>query len=149
MPSEEVEAVVAFVVSILLGIVVLAVPFTIARKRRPVGTPLTWGQAMVASVWVFFLMFWWYGVVPHQFLAWADNELGWRADTVWYGPNRILDKLPFDLSFLVARDLLVVNIYILALVANVALWAAWQNRGKSKPTTDIARSEYGRPLVKA
>lgn len=140
---------VAFVTAMLLGIVVLVVPFTIARKRRPVGTPLTWGQAMVGAVWMFFLMFWWYGVVPHQFLAWADNELGWRGDKVWHGPIGLLDKLPFDMNFLIARDLIVVNIYVAALAVNVAMWAAWQNRGKTKPTTDVARSEYGRPLVKA
>ena len=56
-------------------------------KRRPVGTPLTWGEAMVAATYVFLVMFWVYGVVPHQWLAWADNELGWRSDAYLLGPE--------------------------------------------------------------
>ena len=31
--------------------------------RRPAGTPVTWGEAMVGAVYVFFLMFWIFGVV--------------------------------------------------------------------------------------
>jgi hypothetical protein len=36
-----------------------------------------------------------------------------------------------------------------ALAANVAAFVIWQNRGKKKPTTEVARSDYGRPLVRA
>ena len=58
-------------------------------KRRPPGTPLTWGEAMVASVYCFFLLFWIYGVVPHLWLAWADNELRWRPDKLLFGPGEL------------------------------------------------------------
>lgn len=140
---------VAFVMSLIVGLVVTAVPFRIAMRRRPVGQPITWGEAMVASVWAFFMMFWWYGVVPHQWLTLADNELNWRSDKIWYGPGRIIDKLPFTVSYVVLRDIIVLVIYGGALAANVMLWSMWQNRGKKKPSTDVARSGYGRPLVKA
>ena len=52
------------------------------------GTPLTWGEAMVAATYVFFLMFWVYGVVPHQWLTWAQNELKWRSDAIARRPRR-------------------------------------------------------------
>ena len=68
---------VAFITSIIIT-VVLVIPFFIMKKRRPVGTPLTWGEAMVAATWAFFLMFWVYGVVPHQWLTMADAEWNWR-----------------------------------------------------------------------
>ncbi|MPY95856.1 MAG: hypothetical protein GEV08_23220 [Acidimicrobiia bacterium] len=84
---------VAFVTSIIIGIVALAVPFRWALRRRPVGAPLSWGQAMLGATWAFFLMFWWYGVVPHQWLTWADNELNWRADKTLLGPGEILDTV--------------------------------------------------------
>ena len=46
--------------------------------------------AMLASTFVFFLFWWAYGVVPHLWLTWADNELGWRADQNFWGPGNIL-----------------------------------------------------------
>ena len=64
---------VALVSSLLVLAVLLSLVVPMA-KRRPVGTPLTWGEAMVAGVWSFFLMFWVYGVIPHLWLTWADNE---------------------------------------------------------------------------
>jgi hypothetical protein len=140
---------VAFVAAVNIGLVVLFVPFRLALRRRPVGQVITWGQAMLAAWWTFFSMFLWYGVIPHQWLTLADNELNWRADKIWYGPGRIIDKLPFTVNYVVLRDLIVVGIYGLALGLNIALWSIWQNRGKKKPTVEVARSEYGRPLVRA
>ena len=77
---------VAFISSLLLTVAMVAPIFWYA-KRRPVGTPLTRGEAMLAGVYVFFIIFWIYGVVPHQFLTWADSELNWRPDVVWFGPG--------------------------------------------------------------
>jgi len=142
--------VVAFVTSIILGVLVLALPFRWALRRRPVGAPLTWGEAMISATWAFFIMFWWYGVVPHQWLTWADNELNWRKDKGLVGPGGFLETItPFDLNYLIVRDIIVVGIYGAALVANVVLWVVWQNRGKRKPTAEVEPSRYGRPLVKA
>lgn len=64
----------AFLTSLIILALLMAPVFPLA-KRRKVGTPLTWGEAMVASAYVFFIMFWIYGVVPHQWLTWADAEL--------------------------------------------------------------------------
>ena len=77
---------VAFVLSLIIGVIGVAVIFPY-RKRRPVGTTLTWGEAMVSATYVFFLFFWVYGVVPHLWLTWADNELGWRPDKLLLGPG--------------------------------------------------------------
>lgn len=140
---------VALISSSLIGILVFTIPFGYFYKRRPVGASLTWGQAMLASVWAFFLMFWFYGVVPHQWLTLADNEWAWRPDRAWNGPGDILTKLPFDLSYLIARDLVAVVIYLVLIGVNVAVWSAWQNRASKKPSTEVERSGYGRPLVKA
>ncbi|MYH87495.1 MAG: hypothetical protein F4125_02530 [Acidimicrobiaceae bacterium] len=49
-------------------------------KRRPPDAPHTWGEAMFGAMFVFFLLFMAYGVVPHQWLTWAENELAWRSD---------------------------------------------------------------------
>ena len=124
-------------------------------KRRTVGVPVTWGEAMFGAMIVFFLMFWVYGVVPHQWLAWADNELNWRTDKLFVGPGGILraqahgGSFPFTITYVVIRDLIAVGIYGAALTANVAMFAMWQNRGKKAATADeMERSSFGRPLVR-
>jgi hypothetical protein len=138
--------VVAFVVSLVALVLSLAVVIAVAR-RRPVGAPVTWGEAMVASTYAFFVMFLAYGVVPHQWLAWADNELNWRADKILYGPGDIVAKLPFTVTYQVLRDLIAAGLYVVFLGAQVFLWSMWQNRGKTKPA-ELPVSSYGRPLVK-
>lgn len=137
---------VAFVVSILVMLVATAAIFPM-MKRRPVGTPLTWGEAMVAAVYVFFIFFWAYGIVPHQWLSLADNEWNWRADRLVSGPGGILESLPIEISYMVIRDIVAVGLYGVMLVANVALWVMWQKRG-TKKVSEVETSRYGRPLVK-
>jgi hypothetical protein len=139
--------VVAFIASILGLIVTLAVIVRYLVKR-PVDAPLTWGEAMIASTFVFFVMFLAYGIVPHQWLAWADNELKWRKDKLLLGPGDIFQEaIPFTISYEALRDLIAVAIYGLMLVLHVGLWMVWQNRGKAKPA-ELPTSPYGRPLVR-
>jgi hypothetical protein len=138
--------VVAFVVSLVALVLSVAVVLVVAR-RRPVGAPVTWGEAMVASTYAFFVMFLAYGIVPHQWLAWADNELNWRADKILFGPGDLFDKLPFTMTYQVIRDLIAAGIYVVFLGAQMFLWSMWQARGKTKPA-ELPVSSYGRPLVK-
>lgn len=148
---------VAFIASVLVTVLLTALVIPMA-KRRPVGTPLTWGEAMVASVYAFFLMFWVYGVVPHLFLTWADNELGWRPDNILLGPGGILKPQsldgwnPITISYQTLRDIAAVLIYVVIFGIQIALWIWWQNRGKRAAAAETAQasatSEYGRPLVR-
>jgi len=137
---------VALVASILVMVVMTAAVFPY-MKRRPVGTPLSWGEAMFAATYVFFILFWAYGVVPHQWLMLADNEWSWRADVIVVGPGEILTKLPFTITKQVLRDLIAVGIYGAILVGNVVVWMLWQNRGEKK-APEVETSRFGRPLVK-
>jgi hypothetical protein len=122
-------------------------------RRRPVGAPITWGEAMAASAYVFMLLFLIYGVVPHQWLQWADSELGWRKDKILAGPEVVTNKsisfdIPMTITYETIRDAIAAGIYIVALGVQIALWSMWQNRGKAKPK-EIPTSAFGRPLVKA
>jgi hypothetical protein len=139
-------AVVALVVSLVaLGLCVGAI--VAYSRRRPPGSPATWGEAMGAAVFVYFTMFLAYGIVPHQWLAWADNELNWRADKILYGPGDLVAKLPFTVTYQVLRDIIAAGLYVVFLGGMVVLWSMWQNRGKTKPA-ELPVSSYGRPLVK-
>ena len=141
-------------VSLIIGVAGIALVFRHAR-RRPVGAPLTWGEAIVAATYSFFLMFWVYGVVPHQWLTWSGNELGWRTDKVligWHLPftgneGIVQYILPFGLDYEKIRDIIVSVIYVVFLGLHVAMWVIWQDRGKKKPA-EIETSTYGRPLVR-
>lgn len=145
--------VVAFTLSVVVA-VVLNGAIVAYMRRRKVGTPVTWGEAMFGAMIVFFLLFWIYGVVPHQWLAWADNELNWRADKLFVGPGGILKaqaqggSLPFTITYVVIRDVVAVAIYGIAIGGNVAMWSMWQNRGKAKAAKPAEISTFGRPLVR-
>ena len=138
---------VAFAASVIATVVCVALTMLYAR-RRPVGTPLTWGEAMVAAVWVFLIFFLIYGIVPHQWLTYAGNQLGWRTDKFLVGYHHVLaDWLPFSITYAAVQDVIAAGIYVVGATINVKLWAAWQNRGKTKPKA-LPTSAYGRPLIK-
>lgn len=143
---------------LVLGIVIIQ----FVGKRRPIGTPYTWGEAMVGATFVFLLIFWGYGLVPHYFLTWADSELNWRpdvalADYQWFGgitlgffeAQETGGWFPVTVNMQHVRDIAVVGLYGILLVANVYLFAAWQKRGTAKTeSTELATSDFGRPLVR-
>lgn len=151
----------AFISSVVILALLLSplVPFS---KRRKLGTPLTWGEAMLGAAYVFFVMFWAYGVVPHQWLTWADAELQWSPSRVWLGPG-VAGKMvvplvhwhiaegfrkafPINVHAEVLRDVIATLIYVVGLGANIFLWTWWQKRGTKATPAPV--SSFGRPLVK-
>lgn len=149
---------VAFVTSILILVGIIAVIMREGRKRA-VGAPYTWGEAMVAGTVAFLAMFWAYGLVPHLWLTWADSELKWRPDVFlsdypfwgvklgFLSPQDQGGWFPMTISMATIRDLIAVFIYVGLLAYQMWLWGWWQKRDK-KTTAAVATSDYGRPLVK-
>ena len=150
-------AVSLIITAIMVGIVVLV------GRRRPPGTPLTWGEAFVAAAFVFALLVMLYGVVPDRFLRWADGELKWRSDEfgIPMGPLHIGTKdriLTHGVTFfgrgkiLITlqdiRDVVATMIYVVFIGAQVFMWSWWQKRGKEKEVPEIETSAYGRPLLR-
>jgi hypothetical protein len=138
---------VAFICTLLVGFAGVAGVF-LYGKRRPVGAPLSWGEAMAAALVAMFLFLWWYGVIPHQWLTWASagppDGLGWTVDNILIEPT---GNQPLTISFQTVRDLVAVLIYGVGLTLHITLWAVWNDRGKKKPV-EIPASRYGRPLVR-
>ena len=139
----------SFIATLALSLAVI--PY---GKRRKPGRPLSWGEAMLASTYAFFVMFLAYGVVPHQWLTHVQNELGWQSNKLVEGPFGILKSqaaggsFPFDINYLQVGDAIVAGIYGLFLGVQIWLWSWWQKRGTAPATTEIATSTYGRPLVR-
>lgn len=119
-------------------------------KRRPKDAPLTWGEAMAASVFVTFGLFWAFGVVPHEWLTYAGGDLRMRSDAILAGPGStgLAQWSPLVISKQTVADFVAVGLYGLAFTLTMVLWSVWQKRG-SKPSDEVQKSNYGRPLVKA
>jgi len=161
--------VVAFLASLIVTAAMIAVIVGYAR-RRPPGSPLSWGEAFAAGAFVFTLLFLLYGVVPHQWLAFADNDLKWRSDKIGIplGPiGKAFDvkdnvlfpegiPLPsalgghgsFIITAQVLRDIVATVIYVIGLLGQFWMWLWWQKRGQKKDETPELTSAFGRPLLR-
>ncbi len=148
---------VAFVVSMILMFAMIGVCLWVGKRRAP-GSPFTWGEAFVAGTWVFAIMLLAYGVVPHQWLTYADNDLLWRADKLMVGISSagvVWGNEADDLggtgriivNYQAVRDIIAALLYIIFLAGQVWLWSVWQKRGRTKPEVEVA-SAFGRPVVR-
>ena len=140
---------IAFATSLLLALAGNAAVILYSR-RRPVGAPLSWGEAMAAAVFAFVLFNFWYGVVPHQWITLADNEWGWRKDRIFFGPGDLFEPnrfVPFTITYEALRDIIVTVIYGAGLTLHVFHWVQWQNRAKPKAEV-VPTTSYGRPLAR-
>ena len=144
---------VAFLFSFFLstGMALLVIPYS---KRRPKGKPTTWGESMLASVYVFAAMFIAFGVVPHQWIDHSDKNLGWTKNKIIYGPFDLLKPkamgghFPFTASYEAIRDIVAILIHVWYFGLIIVLWGKWQKRGETATSTELATSTFGRPLVK-
>jgi hypothetical protein len=146
---------VRYIASVVVLMLLLIPFFWYADKRKP-GAPLTWGEAMVAATYAFFLLFWLYGVVPHEFLNWADSELAWRPDKKVIGPEgtwaswwSFWESIPLTIHLQIFRDIIVTVLYGVGLGALVWAFAFWNDRAKKAAAAGEVEpvSAYGRPLV--
>ena len=155
---------VAFVASLLI-----TVAHGRRRRARAPGAarparPLTWGEAFVAATFVFALLFMAYGVVPHQWLAWADNELGWRNDKLGIPSGRSARRRQeprFDdgITFGGRRPLhhhrpgaprhhRRRHLRRRPRRPDLRCGRGGRSGARSKPTAELETSAYGRPLVR-
>ena len=138
---------VAFVTGWVVFFAGMAVAIRVMRTR-PVGEPLTWGEAAIAATFVFGMMLLGYAIIPNQWLQWADNELNWRADSIAYNLE-FFGRGKITVTKQVIRDFVVLAIYGFMLGLNVVMWSVWQKRGKRKAeAAAIQPSAFGRPLVR-
>jgi hypothetical protein len=93
-------------------------------------------------------------VVPHQWIAHADKDLGWNRTYIVYGPGGILKPQtaggwnPITLQYQAVRDIIVVLIHVYFFGLLIFIWNWWQKRGAETAPKEIETSSYGRPLVK-
>ncbi|HET6775574.1 MAG TPA: hypothetical protein VFH36_19845, partial [Acidimicrobiales bacterium] len=73
---------------------------------------------MAAGLFAMFLLLWWYGVIPHQWLTYAEGELSWRPDQLLVRPT---GNVPITISKKTLADIIAVAIYGLGLTLHIAL----------------------------
>jgi len=140
--------IVSFAASLLMAFAII--PY---GKRRPVGAPFSWGEAMLGATYIFALLFLAFGILPHQWIDHADKDLGWSKDKLFIGWGGFLKPVsqggwnPITLQYEAIRDIVVVLLHLVFFVILVYLAIWWQKRGDVKPK-EIPTSVYGRPLVK-
>jgi hypothetical protein len=141
---------VAFTGSLLLSFAMMGSILWYA-KRRPKDASLSWGEAMFAAMYVTFILFFFFGVVPDRWLNYAEGSLGMRSDAILAGPGSTgwFEGSPVVISKQAVADIVTILIYGLGFNLAVILWAVWQKRGSATTSADVETSPYGRPLVKA
>ena len=138
-----------FFISLILCAVCFGIFMVIVRRPKS-ELPPTWAQSMLGAVAVFGLFLLIYGVVPHEWLTWADSGLNLREDRI------LIDTWAIDFSGRALRDIVATFIYIFFLGVNTWMWIAWQKRGTAKPKPAAAAatpepagtSAFSRPVTK-
>lgn len=138
-----------FFISLLLCVLSGVIFMWLVRRPKP-ELPPTWAQSMLGATAVFALLLLVYGVVPHEWLTWADSSLGLREDRILFDTGAV------EFSGRALRDIVASMIYIVFLVLNTVMWIMWQKRGTAKPKAAPAAatpepagtSAFSRPVTK-
>lgn len=133
----------------------------LALMRRPKSEkPVTWAAAMAGAVGVWALFILAYGIVPHEFLTYADNVLKWREDRIMLDHIDLFGGIdsPIEVSARSVRDILAGGIYGGLATGNILLWSLWQKRKPAGAPTEqtpqkatpepAGVSAFGRPVAK-
>ena len=139
------------VISSVLALLVTAGCFFVTtRPRSP--HELTWAKAMLGAVASFAAMLLVYGVVPDEWLKYADAELGWSQSQIFQEIG------PITINKRAVKDTVAVLIYLVFFGAHIALAVLWQKRPAADAVVAAAepapepsarpagRSKFGRPL---
>jgi hypothetical protein len=134
------------------AVVAIALTAVVSRDPRSPDRATTWVEAMLGALAVFFIFTLVYGIVPHEWLTFANSYLNMSNDRFFKWPPwpfHDVVKLPFS----AIRDTVAALIYVVALGGNVVLWMRWQDRLTPRPEpaaaeggTVVRTSRFGRPV---
>jgi hypothetical protein len=132
------------------ALLALAMAAVVSRDLRSPDQPTTWAEAMAGAVAVTVLFTLVYGVIPHEWLTFANSYLNMSNDRFFAWAGDRLVKMPYS----AVRDTVATLIYVVAIGGNVVLWVRWQDRLTPKPepaegaaAAQVVRtSRFGRPL---
>lgn len=143
------SAIQTLVVWATLGaLVAIALAAVASRNPRPPERVTTWAEAMLGTMAVFGFFTLGYGVIPHEWLEFANSYLNMASDRFVSWPGDRLIKIPYS----ALRDIVATLIYVVAIGGNIVLWLKWQARLTPAPAATepeaapVRTSRFGRPL---
>lgn len=114
---------------------------------------MTWTRAMVAAILAWIAMVFYMGMVPSEWLSFAQTDLDWSGQRVAFAiPSFLMLGNQVEISYKVLKDVINVGYYHVVLIGAAVLALQVQKIKLGRPAA-AARSEtqispYGRPLVR-
>src|SRR4051812_30573158 len=130
-----------------LMLIVLMIPVIVALRRPKSEKETTWAQAMLGSVYIFWLFLLAYAIIPHEFITFADKYLLWGHDKYVVKSTTAIPGIsafnwPVSIDMQAVRDIAVVGIYGVFSEVNIFLLVKGQD-GRVNPPED----EDAEPVV--
>lgn len=113
--------------------------------------PMTWARATVAAFIAWIALVFFFGVVPSEWLNYAQTDLDWSSQRVALSiPPFLMLGNEVDISWAVVKDLISANYHVVMLVVAAILALQIQKMREGRPAEAKVEkvSPYGRPLVR-
>ena len=120
--------------------------------------PATWAECFAGAVGVFGLFILGFGIIPSEWLNYANSYLLWgdttkfvikSSESIWFLPI----NWPTNFDYPSMRDTVAALIYVVMIGLDLKLWVMWQRRHEVKAPaaegdagTPARRSRFGRPV---
>jgi hypothetical protein len=111
-----------------------AIAFVLCKRPKKSNEPATWAAAFLGSLLVWALFALGYGVIPHEWLTFANSYLGFDTTTFVLRENSVV---PFSITRDKLADAVAAGIYGVVLVINIWLFALWQKRKVAEPLVAV------------
>ena len=112
---------------------------------------MTWARATVASMLAWIALVFYFGMVPSEWLNFAQTDLEWGNDPALVIPAPLVLGNTVELSYSAIKDAISGGYHIAMLVVAPVLALQLQKMKDGRPATAQPveqKSPYGRPLVK-
>jgi hypothetical protein len=113
--------------------------------------PMTWARATVAAFIAWIALVFFFGMVPSEWLNYAQTDLDWSSQRVAVAiPPFLMLGNEVDISWAVVKDLISANYHVVMLVVVAVFAIQVQKMREGRPAEAKVEkvSPYGRPLVR-
>ncbi|MBW3666786.1 MAG: hypothetical protein KY394_04235 [Actinobacteria bacterium] len=113
--------------------------------------PLTWARATVAAFITWIALVFYFGIVPSEWLNYAQTDLDWSSQRVALSiPPFLMLGNEVDISWAVVKDLISANYHVvmLGVAAVLAIQIQKMREGRPAEAKPEKVSPYGRPLIR-
>lgn len=112
---------------------------------------MTWARATIASMIAWVALVFYFGMVPSEWLNFAQTDLEWGNNVAFAIPPILVLGNTVEISYAVIKDAISGGYHIVMLGVGAVLALEIQKMKEGRPakaTAVEAKSPYGRPLVK-